>query len=83
MGFGAVLVVVGAILKFAVSASTTGLSIPTVGLILLLVGIVLFVAGLAVVLMAGSRRSVTREGIQNVPGGQERVVEQQDRWSAP
>jgi len=37
----------------------------------------------ALVRWAGARRSVTREGIQNVPGGQERVVEQQDRWSAP
>jgi len=37
----------------------------------------------AVVGIPGRRRSVTREGIQNVPGGQERVVEQQDRWSAP
>jgi hypothetical protein len=82
MVFGAVLVVIGAILKFAVSASASGFSVPTVGLILLLVGIAMFVAGLIALFAAPSRRSVTREGVQYGPGGQERVVEQEDRWAS-
>jgi hypothetical protein len=74
--------VIGATLKFAVSASASGFSVPTVGLILLLVGIALFIAGLVALLAGNNRRSITREGVQNVPGGQERIVEQEDNWAS-
>ena len=78
MGFGVVLVVVGAILEFAVTASAKGFNIHTVGVILLLVGIVSFVVGLALMISGGSRRSITREDVRNTPSGQERTVEQKD-----
>lgn len=78
MGFGVVLVVVGAILEFAVTASARGFNIHTVGVILLLVGIVSFVVGLALMISGGSRRSITREDVRNTPSGQERTVEQKD-----
>ena len=82
MAFGAVMVVIGAILKFAVSASASSFSVPTVGLILLLVGIALFVAGLVVVVAGANRRTVAREGVQYTPAGEERVMEQEDRWAS-
>jgi len=78
MGFGVVLVVVGAILEFAVTASAKGFNVHTVGVILLLVGIVSFVVGLALMVSGGSRRSISREETRNTPGGQERTVEQRD-----
>jgi beta-lactamase regulating signal transducer with metallopeptidase domain len=78
MGFGVVLVVVGAILEFAVTASAKGFNIHTVGVILLLVGIVSFVVGLALMITGGSRRSSVREVTQSTPSGEERTVEQRD-----
>ena len=78
MGFGVVLVVVGAILEFAVTASAKGFNVHTVGVILLVVGIVSFVVGLALMITGGSRRSITREDVRNTPSGQERTVEQKD-----
>ena len=78
MGFGVVLVVVGAILEFAVTASAKGFNVHTVGVILLVVGIVGFFVGLALMITGGSRRSSVREEVRNTPGGQERTVEQKD-----
>ena len=83
MGFGVVLVVVGAILEFAVSASAKGFNIHTIGVILLVVGIVGFVVGLALMVSGGSRRSSVREETHNTPGGQERTVEQRDNNLTP
>ena len=78
MGFGGVLVVVGAILEFAVTASAKGFSVHTVGVILLVVGAVSFVVGLALMITGGSRRSSVREEVHNTASGQERTVEQRD-----
>jgi len=78
MGFGAVMAVVGAILKFGVTVSGNGFNINTIGVILLLAGIVAFVVGLALMVSGGSRRSITREDVRNTPSGQERTVEQKD-----
>jgi len=44
---GLLLIAVGAILRFAISAEVAGVSIPTVGLILLIVGAVALVIGLS------------------------------------
>ena len=78
LGFGVVLVVVGAILEFAVTASAKGFNVHTVGVILLVVGAVSFVVGLALMVSGGSHRSITREATRNTPGGQERTVERKD-----
>jgi hypothetical protein len=39
LGFSIFLIAVGAILRYAVTAATSGISLPTVGLILMIVGI--------------------------------------------
>lgn len=82
MVFGLVLIVLGAILDFAVNVTASGFNINTVGLILLIVGIVAFLAGLIVVMMAGSRRSVIQEDVRQVPGGSQRVVEERDNLAS-
>jgi uncharacterized membrane protein len=75
-----VLIVVGAILEFAVTVATNGFDLNTIGMILLIVGIVLFFVSLFVLITAQSRRSTTYEDVRNVPGGQRRVVEQDDGY---
>jgi len=82
MAFSIVLVVVGAILEFAVTVSTKGFNIHTIGIILLLVGIVGFVISLALIAFGANRRSSVQEEVRSVPGGQQRVVEQKDNFSA-
>ncbi len=44
---GLLLIAVGAILRFAISAEVAGVSIPTVGLILLIVGAIALAIGLS------------------------------------
>jgi len=82
MAFSVILVVVGAILYWAVTVTTSGFNINTAGLILLIVGAVLFVVSLFVTFVPASRRSVTREDVREVPGGQQRTVDQRDNLGA-
>ena len=79
LGFGIVLVIIGAILEFAVTAQAKGFSVNTVGLILLIVGIVAFFLGLVFMVTGGSRRTTITNDVRNTPdGGQQRVMEQRD-----
>jgi uncharacterized membrane protein YidH (DUF202 family) len=78
IGFGIVLVVIGAILKFAVTVTTTGFNVNTIGVILLVVGICSVVIGGVMFAMSANRRTTTRESVQNTPSGSERVVERHD-----
>ena len=78
IGGGIVLVVVGAILEFAVSVTTKGFNIHTVGVILLAVGIGAFIIGLLLTVAGGTRHSTLREDVRATPGGHERVVEERD-----
>jgi hypothetical protein len=80
MALGIVLVVVGAIMTFAVSASTSGFDIHKAGVILLLVGIGVFVISLVVLVVGGRSRSTTRTEVRETPSGQEHT-EQRDDWS--
>jgi len=82
MALGAVLAVVGAILKFAVNVSTSGFSVNTVGLILLIAGIVLFVASIGVLVMGSTRRTTIRQDVQQTPGGESSIEERHDRGVA-
>ncbi|HEX4345406.1 MAG TPA: DUF6458 family protein [Solirubrobacteraceae bacterium] len=68
MGIGTsiTLVAVGAILKFAVTATVTGISLATVGTILIVIGIVGLVISLAFLMQADRRGVVV---------ARERVVE--------
>ncbi len=78
MGSGIALVVVGAILEFAVTVTTKGFNLHTIGVILLVVGIAAFIAGLLLAVAGRTRRSMSREDIRRTPTGQERVVEERD-----
>jgi hypothetical protein len=76
---GVILAVIGAVLKYALTATSThGFDIATAGLILLVAGIVLFAIGL-IVLVAGGRRRVTiREDVRTTPDGGYRVQQRDD-----
>ena len=78
IGLGIVLVVVGAILKFAVTVTTTGFNVNAVGVILLVVGIISVLIGGTLFAAGANRHSTTRESVQNTPSGSERVVEQRE-----
>jgi hypothetical protein len=80
MALGIVLVVVGAIMTFAVLASTSGFDIHKAGVILLLVGVAVFVISVVVLVVGGRSRSTTRSDVRETPSGQERT-EQRDDWS--
>jgi uncharacterized protein DUF6458 len=82
MAFSIVLVVVGAILEFAVTVTTSGFSIHTVGIILFVVGLVLFVVSAAVLAMGSGRRTTIREDVRNTASGQERTYDERDNLSA-
>ena len=81
MGFGLVLIVLGAILDFAISVDTEGFNINTIGLILLVVGIISFLVGLVVVVMGSQRRTVVQEDVRQTPAGSSRVIEERDTLS--
>lgn len=74
IGAGVVLIVIGAILTFAVNVDVTWVDLHLVGYILMGAGIVVFVVGL--VLMARRRRSetVTRTALD--PATNERITRQ-------
>ncbi len=56
-----VLIAIGAILRWAVTAQVSGLSLPTVGLVLIIVGILGFVVSLLELFLWAPRRERTRE----------------------
>ena len=80
MALGIVLVVVGAIMKFAVSATTHGFDIHKAGIILLLVGIGVFVVSVLLLALGGRSRTTTQTEIRQTPAGQQRT-DQRDDWS--
>ena len=80
MVFGIVLVVVGAIMRFAVSAHASGFNIHKAGFILLLVGIGVFVVSVLVLALGGRSRTTTQTEIRQTPAGQQRT-DQRDDWS--
>jgi hypothetical protein len=81
IGGGIALIVVGAILDFAVTVTTKGFNINTVGLILLIAGIVSFLTGIIVVAFGGRSHTTLREDVHATPGGHERVQER-DEWAS-
>ena len=80
--FGIVLVTVGAVLRFAVSAHASGFNIHTAGIILLLVGIGIVVLSLIILALGGRSRSTTRTDVRETSSGQQRT-EQRDDWGKP
>jgi hypothetical protein len=81
-GFGIVLVVVGAILRFATTVTTSGFNIQKIGDILLIAGIVLVIISLAIIAMGSRTRTTTRTDVHSTPDGQQRV-QQRDDWGGP
>jgi len=77
IGLGVVMAVVGAILRYAVTADTSGLSLFTAGGILLLVGILAVIVWIILVVMSGRRSTVEREEVAATPTGTERVTERE------
>ena len=77
-----VLVVVGAILRFATSVQTSGFNIHKVGDIFLLVGILIVILSLVIIATGSRRRVVTRTDVRATPTGQQRT-DQRDDWGAP
>lgn len=77
--FGAVLAIVGAILKYGVTVRNThNFNLHDIGMILLIAGIVLFVLGLLVIVLGGRRRTMIRQDVQSTPQGQVRVERRDD-----
>jgi Domain of unknown function (DUF6458) len=83
IGLAVVLVVVGAIMRFAVTVTTSGFNIHKVGDILLLVGIILAVLSVALIVMGSRRRIITRTDVRGTPTGEQRVQERQDWGGDP
>ena len=76
MGFGIALIVIGAIMRYAVTVTPTGFNIHTAGVIAILVGALSFIVGLLMFTLGGHTRSTTRDSIVETPTGQEHVQEQ-------
>ena len=78
IGFGLVLIVVGAILRFAVTANTEGFDLEAAGLIAIWAGVVALVIGLLLAVLGGRRHSTLREDVVHTPSGSQRVEERDD-----
>jgi hypothetical protein len=79
--FGIVLGIAGAILRFAVTAHTTGFNIHEAGVILLVVGVAAAVLGLILLIVGSRSRSTLTESVQQTPTGQVRTQERFDSGS--
>ena len=73
MTFGIVLVVAGAIMRFAVSARASGFNIHTAGIIMLLVGIGVVVLSLLVLALGGKSRDTMQPEVPKTPAGEMRA----------
>ncbi|MHB8240539.1 MAG: DUF6458 family protein [Solirubrobacteraceae bacterium] len=56
LGTSIFLIAIGAILRYAVTATTSGISLPTVGLILMIVGVAGLILSVIYMLSWGARR---------------------------
>ena len=83
LGFGIVLMIVGALMRYAVTVTTDGFSINTAGIILLFAGVAEFVIGLTLMLMGSQRRSMSQSSVQETPTGEVRTEERIDSGGTP
>ena len=77
IGLGIVLAVAGAIMRYAVTATTSGFDLFTAGGILLLVGILAVIVGIILVVMGGRRSTTEREEYTATPTGTEHITERE------
>lgn len=80
--FGIVLVVVGAVLRFATSVHTSGFNIHKIGDIFLAVGILLVILSVGIIAIGNRSRTTTRTDVRGAPYGGQRVEERED-WRGP
>lgn len=78
LGLSVVLIVIGAIMRFAVTVTTSGFNVHKVGDILFVVGIILAIVSIALIVLSSRRRVTTRTDIRGTPDGEQRVHERQD-----
>lgn len=79
IGFGIVVAVAGAIMRYAITVrSSHNFNLYDIGLILLIAGIVLFALGLLVVLAGSRRRTMIRQDVRATPQGQVRYEQRDD-----
>ncbi len=76
MGVGIALIVIGAILAYAVTATTEGFNINTAGVIAMVVGALSFIVGILMFTLGGNTHTTTRDSIVATPTGQEHIQEQ-------
>jgi hypothetical protein len=81
--FGLIGVVVGAIMRYAVSLDPDGFDVHTAGVIILLVGIAAIIAGVLFLTVGGKSRSTVRDSVVQTPGGGTERVQERDDWSTP
>lgn len=79
IGFGIVLMVAGAIMRFALKVRTSGFDFHQAGVIILIAGAVIFLLGLFAFLYAGRDRTTTvHQDVRTTPTGTESVEERRD-----
>lgn len=78
---GIVLLIVGAILKFAVQVETKGFDVQQAGLILLVAGAVALLVGIVALVMSSYRRSTVQSSVQQTPDGERFIEERVDSGS--
>ena len=83
LGLGIVLLIVGAIMRYAVTATTDGFSINTAGVILLWAGLVAFILGVTFIVAGSQRRSTSQSSVQQTPTGEVRTEERIDSGGTP
>ncbi len=83
LGLGIVLLIVGAIMRYAVTATTSGFSINTAGVILLWAGVVAFILGVTFMVAGSQRRSMSQSSVQQTPTGSVRTEERIDSGGTP
>ena len=83
LGLGIVPLIVGAIMRYAVTATTDGFSINTAGVILLWAGLVAFILGVTFIVAGNQRCSVSQSSVQETPTGQVRTEELIDPGGTP
>ncbi|MGZ5212431.1 MAG: hypothetical protein ACXWEJ_06490 [Actinomycetota bacterium] len=83
LGLGIALLIAGALMRYAVTATTEGFSINTAGVILLWAGIVAFVMGVTFLVMGSQRRSTSQSSVQQTATGEVRTEERIDSGGTP
>jgi membrane-bound ClpP family serine protease len=83
LGLGIVLLIVGALMRYAVTATTEGFNINTAGVILLWAGVVAFILGVTFMIAGSQRRSTTQSSVQQTASGEVRTEERIDSGGTP